>query len=66
MDNLQRICGRLTLGMLEVRKATARQEGQALIEYALIISLIALVAIAALESTGTNIKGILNKIAGEV
>lgn len=43
-----------------------RQEGQALIEYALIISLIALVAIVALRTTGTNIKGILNAIAGEV
>jgi len=43
-----------------------RQDGQALIEYALIISLIALVAIVALRTTGTNIKGLLNTIAGEV
>ena len=43
-----------------------REEGQALIEYALIISLIALVAIVALQSTGTNISKILNTIAGEV
>ena len=40
--------------------------GQALIEYALIISLIALVAITALQTTGTNVAGILNTIAGEV
>jgi Flp pilus assembly pilin Flp len=40
--------------------------GQALIEYALIISLIALVAITALQTTGTNVSGILNTIAGEV
>jgi Flp pilus assembly pilin Flp len=56
---------KLTLGGLELRNATSRQEGQALIEYALIVSLIALVAIAALKTTGTNISGILNKIAGD-
>jgi len=44
----------------------SRQEGQALIEYALIISLIALIAIAALKTTGTSVSGLLNKIAGEV
>jgi Flp pilus assembly pilin Flp len=57
---LQLILGRLAL---ELRR---RQEGQALIEYALIISLIAVVAIAGLQLTGTNIKGLLNRIAGEV
>jgi Flp pilus assembly pilin Flp len=49
-----------------LRTSTSRQEGQALIEYALIISLIALVAIVALQTTGTNISKILNTIAGEV
>ena len=39
------------------------EEGQALVEYALIISLIAVVAIAMLTLTGTNINGILNTIA---
>ena len=43
-----------------------RDGGQALIEYALIISLIALVAIGTLQTTGVNIKSVLNKIAGEV
>jgi Flp pilus assembly pilin Flp len=50
----------------DLRRMTTRQEGQALIEYALIISLIALVAIAALQTVGTNIKGVLNTIAGEI
>ena len=66
MSHLQLIFGRLALRSLELRRVTSRQEGQALIEYALIISLIALVAITALQTTGTNIKGILNTIAGEV
>jgi Flp pilus assembly pilin Flp len=44
----------------------AADGGQALIEYALIISLIAIVAIGALQTTGVNIHGLLNRIAGEV
>jgi Flp pilus assembly pilin Flp len=40
-----------------------REEGQALVEYALIISLIAIVAIGALQLTGTRVTGILNTIA---
>ena len=47
-------------------QATTRQEGQALIEYALIVSLIALVAITALQTVGTNLNGVLNTIAGAV
>jgi pilus assembly protein Flp/PilA len=42
------------------------EEGQALVEYALIVSLIAVVAIAALTLTGTSIRGILNSIANDV
>jgi Flp pilus assembly pilin Flp len=49
-----------------LREALSPQDGQALIEYALIISLVALVAIVALQTTGTNIKGLLSTIAGEV
>jgi Flp pilus assembly pilin Flp len=55
------------LQALAVRLELVREEqGQALIEYALIISLIALVAIAALQTTGTDVSSILNTIAGEV
>ncbi|TMM25276.1 MAG: Flp family type IVb pilin [Actinobacteria bacterium] len=42
------------------------EEGQALVEYALIVSLIAVVAIAALTLTGHNIRDILNSIANDV
>jgi Flp pilus assembly pilin Flp len=66
MNHLKLIFGRLALGGLELRKATSRQEGQALIEYALIVSLIAIIAIASLKLTGANISKILNTIAGEV
>ena len=39
------------------------EEGQALVEYALIISLIAVVAITMLTLTGTTVNKILNSIA---
>jgi pilus assembly protein Flp/PilA len=42
------------------------EEGQALVEYALIVSLIAVVAIAALTLTGHSISDILNTIANDV
>ena len=42
------------------------EEGQALVEYALILSLIAVVAIAALTVTGHNVRDILNNIAKDV
>jgi Flp pilus assembly pilin Flp len=55
------------LQALAVRIETLREEqGQALIEYALIISLISLAAIGALQLTGNDISGILTTIAGEV
>jgi pilus assembly protein Flp/PilA len=49
-----------------VRDRLARQQGQALVEYALIISLIAIVAIAALQLTGTRITSLFNNISSEL
>jgi Flp pilus assembly pilin Flp len=49
-----------------LRAPASRDDGQALIEYALIVSLVALVAIAALKTTGANVGGLLNKVAGDV
>jgi pilus assembly protein Flp/PilA len=42
------------------------EEGQALVEYALIVSLIAVVAIAALTLAGRNISDILNIIGNDI
>ena len=42
------------------------EKGQALVEYALIISLIAVVAIAALQLTGNSVTKIFNKISSEL
>jgi pilus assembly protein Flp/PilA len=50
----------------DLRDRLSREEGQALVEYALIISLIAVVAIAALQLTGKSITGIFNNISSEL
>jgi pilus assembly protein Flp/PilA len=50
----------------DLRERLDRQEGQALVEYALIISLIAVVAIAALQLTGNSITKIFNNISAEL
>ena len=39
------------------------EEGQDLIEYALLVALIALVCVAVVTSTGTNVQGIFEKIS---
>ena len=55
----------LLAGRVQLAKMRA-EEGQALVEYALIVSLIAVVAIAALTLTGHSIRDILNNIANDV
>ena len=44
-------------------RASEREEGQGLVEYALILVLVSIVCIAALTALGTSINGILNTIA---
>ena len=50
----------------DLRHRLARQEGQALVEYALIVSLIAIVAIIALTLTGNSVKTIFTNIANDL
>jgi Flp pilus assembly pilin Flp len=45
----------LELLMLHVRGAVRREEGQALVEYALILTLVSVVAVAVLTALGANI-----------
>jgi Flp pilus assembly pilin Flp len=52
--------------LASLRIGLAREEGQALIEYALIVSLIAVLAIVALQVTGHSIAGILGNISDAV
>jgi pilus assembly protein Flp/PilA len=46
-----------------VRGRLEREEGQALVEYALILALIAVVTIAVLQAIGVNVSTILNKVS---
>ena len=41
-------------------------EGQALIEYALVLALIAIVTIAALEALGGDISGLLHRVGSQM
>ena len=43
-----------------------REEGQALVEYALILALIAVVSLAALTALGTNVRDQLQAIADAI
>jgi pilus assembly protein Flp/PilA len=43
-----------------------REEGQALVEYALILALVSVVSVAALTLLGGNISNVLNSVAGSV
>ncbi|MGN6431745.1 MAG: Flp family type IVb pilin [Gaiellaceae bacterium] len=50
---------------LQLAKMRA-EEGQALIEYALIVSLISVVAIAALTLTGTSVSNLFDFIGNQI
>ena len=49
-----------------VRRFVHLDEGQDLLEYALLISLIALVCVGAVTAAGTNVKDIFDKIAASL
>jgi pilus assembly protein Flp/PilA len=49
-----------------VRMFTKDEEGQDLLEYALLVALIALIAIGAVSAAGGSVKGIFNTIAGQL
>ena len=52
--------------MDRVKSLVRNDEAQDLIEYALLVGLISLVAVAALILTGTQVNNIFNQIAGKL
>ena len=42
------------------------EEGQDLLEYALLVALIAIVAVAAVTAAGTSVKSVFNQIATQI
>lgn len=51
---------------LVARLQVEREDGQAMVEYGLILALVSVVAILALGSIGTNLSGLFNTIAGDL
>lgn len=49
-----------------VRMFLSKEDGQDLIEYALLAALIALAAVVALNATGTSVNGIFNSISSQL
>ena len=56
----------LEMIMSFVYRIREREEGQALVEYALILALVSVVAVGSLTLLGTNVDGVLGGIAGSV
>jgi Flp pilus assembly pilin Flp len=52
----------LEMIMAYVNSVREREEGQALVEYALILALVSVVAIATLQALGTGIVGQLSQV----
>jgi pilus assembly protein Flp/PilA len=51
------------LRLAAVLHHSAKQEGQALVEYALILALIAVLTIGVLRALGQNVSAVLNKVS---
>jgi len=48
------------------RERLVMEDGQTLIEYALILGLVALLTIGVLQALGTNVSGLLNKVSSSM
>ncbi len=48
------------------RERLVMEDGQALIEYALILGLVALLTIGVLQALGTNVSGLLDKVSSSM
>jgi pilus assembly protein Flp/PilA len=56
----------LEMIMAYAKSVTDREEGQALVEYALILALVSVVAVGALTTIGLNVNNVLNSIGGSI
>ena len=52
--------------MLNFLKSLKHEDGQDLLEYALLVALIALVAVGAVTAAGTQVSAIFNQIASAI
>ena len=49
-----------------LNRLVREEEGQDMVEYALILGLVSIIAVAAVTTTGTSVQAIWNKVSGEV
>lgn len=56
----------MTQFITRIRKLVTREEGATMVEYGLMVALIAVVCIVAVTLLGGNLAGIFNNIAGKV
>lgn len=56
----------ITAFWLQIKAFIANRKGQGMVEYGLIVALIAVVVIVALTLMGTNLKDLFNQVAGKV
>ncbi|MFM7058310.1 MAG: Flp family type IVb pilin [Planctomycetota bacterium] len=49
-----------------LRKLVVNEQGAALVEYGLLVALIALVALAAIQTVGGGISALFNQVAGQL
>ena len=62
----QALMNRIVLAHAGLRTRSQQEEGQALVEYALIVSLIAIAAVVILQVTGTKITGIFSSVNSDL
>ncbi len=60
---LNNLMAYLTVTLTEVKE---REEGQGLVEYALILVLVSIISILALTTLGTTISGVFDTITGQL
>jgi pilus assembly protein Flp/PilA len=60
---MDRVVNRAMVLLASVPERVEREDGQALVEYALILALIAVVTIGVLQVLGVNVSSILNKVS---
>ena len=66
MESIRSLPVRAYLAVLGLGDSFKREEGQALVEYALLLALIAVVSIAVLTVLGTKVSHIFSKISTDL
>jgi Flp pilus assembly pilin Flp len=66
VDMLRSFTGRVYLALSSVRDLRNRQEGQAMVEYALILFLVSVVSIAILTTLGTRVSSVYQEIVDDI